>query len=430
MNKKVIGLIALLSFFTLRLNAQCSGGTVNIIGSNNMVTAVAGDLSLNFEVETSSTSLSEYAYIITSNTGDILGRPASNEIMISGAPVGTCYVYGFSYTGTLDSTATTIGTLTATGCFEVSTDFVSVTRTLPTVDGGDVTTSDDESMVRACQGGDALMFDVMNSSIATSNYAYVITDNSNNILAFPSGNSLDLSGASVGVCYVYGFSYTGNLDSTATTISTLVSDDEFELSNNYISVYRDEVEGGNVNIIGGGTSISAVAGDESLNFEVESNATSTSNYAYIITSNAGDILGFPASNEIMISGAPVGTCYVYGFSYTGTLDSTATTIETLTATGCFEVSTDFVSVTRTLVNSIDNDFVQNAAIFPNPFNDEFTIDESNLSKIEIINMLGAIEMTITNEFQNIEASLLTSGMYLVRMTLNDGSLKTARINKN
>ena len=292
------------------------------------------------------------------------------------------------------------------------------------VDAGMVSTSNGNEQVNACTGSSTLMFSVQNTSTSTDAYAYVITNDQGDILGFPPSNNIDITGAPAGKCYVYGFSYTGLLDSTETVIWDLTSDGEYELSSNWVTVTRGEASAGSVNT-NGETSVTAEAGEASLDFMVSNDGAVLENtsYAYVITTDKGDILGFPPSNEIKISGAPVGTCYVYGFSYTGTLDSTATTIESLTSDGCYELSSNWITVTRTVVTGFTKSFNGSAlSIFPSIAEETITIEGFNdVSSISIMTSEGHEVLSSVDSIINVEE--LTSGAYIVRVvTANDISV--------
>lgn len=89
---------------------------------------------------------------------------------------------------------------------------------------------------------DLVFFDSTLQTNSTGiNYAYIVTDASNNVLAFPMGDFADLNGAGVGVCRVYGVAYTGNLTvmmGDDITMLSMLSDDCFDLSDNYLTVRR------------------------------------------------------------------------------------------------------------------------------------------------------------------------------------------------
>ena len=88
----------------------------------------------------------------------------------------------------------------------------------------------------------------------------------------------------------------------------------------------ESVDGGLIlNDRNGRGSVRIYLGDESPNpFRVytSNNSSTDTNYAFIITDAEGTVLAFPEGNVIDLSGAPPGTCRVYGISYTGNLDTT------------------------------------------------------------------------------------------------------------
>ena len=135
-----------------------------------------------------------------------------------------------------DNAATTQLT---TGCFNLSDNFIEVVRSVPV--GGTVATTDGETEVTLMVGdGQDDIVEFMSAGASAANFTYVITDDQNNILGIPSGNSQNFDGAPVGVCRVWGLSYTGAItaavgDNAATT--TLTSDC-YDLSSNYITVNR------------------------------------------------------------------------------------------------------------------------------------------------------------------------------------------------
>jgi len=79
-------------------------------------------------------------------------------------------------------------------------------------------------------------------NIFATHYAFIVTDENNIILGLPPGNSQNFEGACVGVCRVWGLSYTGNIIAMAGDDATTVplTDDCYELSANCIDVTRTD----------------------------------------------------------------------------------------------------------------------------------------------------------------------------------------------
>ena len=85
-----------------------------------------------------------------------------------------------------------------------------------------------------------IVVEFVSNGTSNSNFTYVITDDQNNILGIPPGNSQDFEGAGPGVCRVWGLSYTGTITAAAgdNAATTDLTDGCFDLSDNYIEVIR------------------------------------------------------------------------------------------------------------------------------------------------------------------------------------------------
>ena len=126
-------------------------------------------------------------------------------------------------------------------CFELSSNFIEVIRTM--TDGGTVETDNGEVAIEICVGdGEDDIINFVNSSTSPANYQYVITDENNIILELPPGNSQNFEGAGIGICRVWGLSYTGNITAMVGDDAAAVplTDDCFELSANFIEVTRTD----------------------------------------------------------------------------------------------------------------------------------------------------------------------------------------------
>ena len=152
----------------------------------------------------------------------------------------------------------------------------------------------DGGMVQVAGGGDSfaqcagqIMFDVEHTTTATDlSYWYIITDADNNILGFANSaetNSLDLSSAPPGTCRVWGWSYRGLPDPViGDPLSTLMDDGCEDISDGFITVYREVPDGGEVTLLDGSTEYTGTAGD--IVFQVQHTTTAPNiSYWYIIT---------------------------------------------------------------------------------------------------------------------------------------------------
>ena len=167
-------------------------------------------------------------------------------------------VYGVSFTGMLTvEVGDNLGDLEALSseCFDLSDNFITAIRTV--VDGGTVATPMGQTEVYTCPGDGVMdVVEAVTTSESTANYALIVTDNQRNVLGLPPGLSVDLEGAGVGICRVYGVSFTGNLTvQVGDNLGDLesLSDMSADLSDNFITTFRDMPDAGYVSTPDGKT---------------------------------------------------------------------------------------------------------------------------------------------------------------------------------
>lgn len=165
--------------------------------------------------------------------------------------------------------------------------------------------------------------------VSAPHFSFVITDSESNVLMYTDVNVFDLDGAGAGTCRIYGFAWSGDFDQpTGIPVSELTATGGSSVSRNRITIERvgsSNVDGGLVlNDHNGRGPIRLYLSDQPAPFRVytANRASTDTGYAYIITDAEGMVLAFPGGNTIDLSGAPPGTCRVFGISYTGTLDTT------------------------------------------------------------------------------------------------------------
>ena len=192
-------------------------------------------------VNTSTTS-ADYAYAITNEANEILTITSDAQFDFDVAPTGICRIWGFSYNGDIlaEPGESVFTTRFSEGCWEISTTAITVNRT--GVDGGMVAMPSGATVRYTCPGDgndDVVMF-THETSTPNVNYAYVITDDQNNILGLPPGNSQNFEGAGVGVCRVWGCVYGQHHCRAGDNAAAVdLSDGCFSLSSNFIEIIRD-----------------------------------------------------------------------------------------------------------------------------------------------------------------------------------------------
>jgi hypothetical protein len=229
------------------VNATCEAGTVSFVGGGTTRTICVGDgVADPLAVDVSGASSADYGYFITDTMGGILGFSTNATIDLNGAPVGVCRIYGFSHIGAImnNGMGGAVSNATAAGCHDLSGNYVEVTRI--GVDGGHVMHVAGFTNITICLDMDPDPIPVVNTSAYTNMpYAYIVTDDSSMVLAFPAGDTIDLNGATPGVCRIYGINYTGVLDmATGIHVGAVTSSICADLSDNYVRVTRHDTGAG------------------------------------------------------------------------------------------------------------------------------------------------------------------------------------------
>ncbi|OAV44547.1 T9SS type A sorting domain-containing protein [Lewinella sp. 4G2] len=328
------------------------GGTVSLADGSTETYACAGNVFVDVTHETDATALS-YWYIITDDNDNILGFANSAEtsrLDLSGAPVGICRIWGWSYRGLGDPVAgENISSLTDDSCEAISDNFIAVNRQQAAEGGAiELATGGTETSICVDGVGDPLEI-TLDGNASGANTRFVITDANGMILGLPGGNGpFDLDGAGDGVCQIWYLAYEDGLEGLAggNNVSDLVGCFDFS---NPVVVDRQSPDGGTVSLADGSTETYACAGNVFVDVTHETDATALS-YWYIITDDNDNILGFANSAEtstLDLSGAPVGICRIWGWSYRGLGDPVAgENISTLTDDSCEAISDNFIAVNR------------------------------------------------------------------------------------
>ncbi|MEL6721578.1 MAG: T9SS type A sorting domain-containing protein, partial [Bacteroidota bacterium] len=212
---------------------------------------------------------------------------------------------------------------------------------------------------------------------------------------------------------------------------------------NFITVNRDEPNGGVVTTAAGETSVEVTVGDGVADvIEFAHTDASNSLFRYVVTDEAGIILGLPPANEVDFEGAGPGTCLVWGLAYTGELTAQMgdNALEVALTDGCFDLSDEAVSVVRVMggQNININPSVQTRAntiadltVSPNPiqanFNVQFNFSEATRAQLSIYNIYGQLVETRNVEAAagfnqyDLDGSRFVAGNYIVELRTADAT---------
>lgn len=335
------------------------GGTVALEGGNTE-TFVCGDDGeadiLTFENQT--TSGASYAFVLTDANNIIIEVLSGNSFDFDAVPAGICKVWGLSYTGAItaqpgDDAANTALT---DGCQELSSNFVKIRK--EAVDGGTVAMPDGTTERYSCPGDgnpDVVQFETTGAS--TSSYTYLITDENNKVLEITDAAMFDFDGMPAGTCRVWGLAYSGNLTLQVGDIATdganALSDECYDLSDNFIAIIKVNPDGGTLASIDGATTVYSCPDDSTSQIvTITPTGASNSPYVYVVTDASGTIISISTEADIDVAAFGEGEYHLYGLAYTGEITGAVGDIiaDVLLSDDCFDLSDNFITVLRQPVN--------------------------------------------------------------------------------
>jgi hypothetical protein len=269
----------------------------------------------------------------------------------------------------------------STGCWDISSTAITVDRTA--VNAGTVAMPNGSTTRYTCPGDG--VSDVVNfttTSTFSGTYRYIVTDDQNNILGLPPGNSVDVEGAGEGACRIWGVAFTGNFTAQLgmNAATAMLSDGCYGLSSNYITTNRFVPDGGTVTTTDSLTTTTVTVGDGIADLRsFLSHDASLSKFAFVVTDDQNNILGLPPGNTVNFEDAGPGICRVWGLAYTGNLlaqlGDNAAAIEL--SNDCFDLSDNYVTVIRvdnlTDPNPPTGAKLLNAGVHPNPVSTNATL---------------------------------------------------------
>lgn len=338
-------------------NIVPEGGTVR--SSNNRDTeyiCTTDNLADLLSFRTDAVNEPLYAYIITDEADAVLGISADGTADFSNAPEGVCRVYGLSYTGELlvENGTTIFDQNLAEGCYDISDNYVSVVRTEP--EGGLITANGDAEDIIACDypEGTGLTIELANDNNQTFNYGYLVSNVAETSYTVIEGSTIVLSDLPAGISRIRGISFAGQLAAGSGSFTDLITDAVgcYDLSENFITVSRQFVDGGEIAFADGSTAVRACGLDDLSDiFSFQTTSTSPEGYAWILTNDKNTILQIFTDNEINIDLIEdVHDFRVRGLSYSGELlPVVGEKVNNATfSDGCFQVSDNLVRITRLL----------------------------------------------------------------------------------
>jgi len=303
------------------------------------------------QFETSGNSSGEYVYLITDESGLLIGQADGDAHDFDDAPSGICQVWGLAYTGNLMvQTGDDIHAVQLSDdCFELSETFIEVIRALP--DAGELTFYSDQTTAYTCPDGQSDELGFLSQGASSSLYTYALTDEENQVVEFIEDISFDFDNLFPGEYHLWGIAYTGELQIQVgePILSTILSDDCYDLSSNYLQIFHETPEAGTVSIPGGEERqyICLQDGQADLVTFAHDGAFNTP-YAYIVTDVNDLILDVLESDTFDFDTHPQEAFNVWGLAYTGNITAFpgASIHDAILSDDCFDLTVNFVSVIR------------------------------------------------------------------------------------
>ena len=326
---------------------QPKGGDLAIEGGATEIEICAGDgISDAFNVTLDNAEGPYMQWVITDAAGNILDLPTGPPFDLEGAGEGVCLIWNLSYAENVSLDGVT-NTDQLTGCFDFSNPII-VTR--KGVDGGEIEIAGGGTEIEICAGdGVSDAFDVAVTGVEVGPTAWVITDPDGKILGLPTGPSFDLEGEGEGICLIWHLSFEDGLTGVEVGNNTADIVGCYDFSN-AITVIRNGVDGGILEIAGGGTEIEICAGDGvSDAFDAGAAGVAPGPTAWVITDPDGNILGLPDGPPFDLEEAGEGICLIWLLSYEDGLTGVEVGNNTADIVGCFDFS-NAITVTRNGVN--------------------------------------------------------------------------------
>ncbi len=374
MIKKQILVLTLLLMITQLAIAQCNASQIYTQdGLNEAFTCPQDENADIITFSNNDNSDTNFAYTITNSNHEILNIVSGSSFDFNAMSEGNYYVWGFSYTGSITATVgeSVFSTKFSNDCYKISRTAIKVVSDNSycihdeTVEcqASIISTISGQNRISTCRqdnNSDILTF--TNNRNTLANFIYVITDKSYKILNIVAGNSFNFDTVAEGEYIVWGFSYTGNITGAVGehVFHTKFTDRCWKISRNCIEVTVKNCPDSsnsfpsNISTTSGETMIEICTGDgfdDLTFFENDSNNTNR-NYAYIITDDQDNITAFPPADNYNFDGISVGTCHVWGISYTGIITAQiGDNINTNLANTPYQLSNNHITVVKKLCGS-------------------------------------------------------------------------------
>ena len=364
----------------LRVNKEscfvpdCNTSTVSTSTGQRTITVCTDDgIADNIGLRTSLPGIvlgQDYSFLVTDNNNILQAVVNSASFNFDNTGLETQRVFGISYQGDLNATiGRNISEITA-DCVQLSgsTAFLTVNKEScfvppPECFESTVSTSTGQQTITVCT--DDGIADPIGLTTSLSNvtlgqdYSFLVTDQNNILQAVVNSNTFDFDNTGLETQRVLGVHYQGTLNAVVgLSINQITADDCVQLSSGsvFITVNKEscvetfECLSSTVSSTSGGQQLTVCPTDgvsDVIGFTNSLSEAPGANYAYIISDDRDNISQVLTGDSFDFEGSGDGTLRVRGVHFDGTLQATVgSTVASITATGCAQVSAVFVTVNK------------------------------------------------------------------------------------
>ena len=326
-------------------SVRLSDGRSEILDCGNSVST------LELTMSNASVLVQQYAYLLTDSQNRLIRLYRDNKVVLLPEENGDYRVWGLAYSGNLLAVAgDDVGAaVLSNGCYELSRNFVQVKRRV--VDGGIVVSSSGTNAVLGCIGTRVpLEVEVRFSRAPKGDKSmFILTDISNRILSTQSNPVFLLDGFDAGVYRVWHAAYSGNFlaSSGQNAATAALSDSCADLSDNFLELTLDKVDGGRVAIVGDTSTTKTICLGQGSGFiSLQNSSQAGTTYRYVLTNANDQVILILIGSSIDLSVAPPGEYRIYGVSYTGRLllGNNSKIREAVIADRCYALSSNFITI--------------------------------------------------------------------------------------
>jgi len=291
------------------------------------------------------------SYVITDDSGDILGLPMDPPFDLTGAGNGVCSIYNISYMMGIEGLMVGGNISNLMGVFDLSNPII-VTRS--EVDGGTIMANvggaGADTIFTICSGdGISDMLNLSAVDTVGTDIQWIVTDTMNNVIEISDDAPQDFEGVAGGTCYIYALASLPGLTGleVGDNLSGLAGC--FDLSN-AVTITRNEVSGGSLSLPDGSIADTIIVGDQVTDiiaFALADNIGDTS--LWLLTDTSGVISMISDTSDYDFNDFEIGVCQIYNLSYIEDVTGLAVGGNLTDISGCFELS-NAVTITKSVIS--------------------------------------------------------------------------------